>query len=175
ELEQGGAQTAQPHSVHAGEIGALQAMARRVIVAQHRPSAMRDGDKRAARDRLELDVDLGLFSRTEVCIAPAEGDALGRLPDAHASRLEHIFAIFAVDLFEQPAAPLRLQAYETAAPARVAELRPAPPPAIDFAGEDLERNVGLHRDRNTDSRLVASAHVAALRTRRARSACTLNA
>src|SRR5437016_3719103 len=135
---------------------------------------MSDGHQRAARNRRELDRHVRHLVGGKIRIAPGKCEPGGRIPHVHAANLEYELAILAVDGFEQPTANVWFEAYEAGAPSRVAEFRPAPPPAIDFAREDFKRDRGRHRDANADPYRIA-AHGLGLCTRLDRSVCCLNA
>jgi hypothetical protein len=69
---------APPQTNHAAEVGALQAMARRMIAAQRTPAAVCDDDERPGAVGCEFDFDVGGLVRCEIGIPPRESQARGR-------------------------------------------------------------------------------------------------
>ena len=61
-----------------------------MIGAQRRQAAMRDGHQRAGRSGCELDFNFRLLIRGEVCVAPGEFEAAGRVPDLHPADLDDV-------------------------------------------------------------------------------------
>ena len=63
-------------------------MARRVIGAQRREAAVRDGNQRAGRRGCKFNFDFRLLVRGKVCGAPRELQTAGRLPDTDLTDLD---------------------------------------------------------------------------------------
>ena len=160
---------APPSAEHAAEVGALESVPGRVVRTQCGQLPMRDRHQGAGGCLSKLNLDLGLFMRGEVRIAPGDAQTPGRFSNAHAAHLQNMRSAVAVDGFEQWAAHLRLDAQEAAVFAGVTKLHAAPPPAVYLLGEYFERQRRRDRDCDADACAVA-VHVLGLRSRCAFSA-----
>ena len=100
---------------------------------------MLERDARAAGDRLEADLDLGVVE-LEVDVPVRERDSNARLPGGDAAHLVRLPLL--VDL-EQPSS---LEPDRDRVRRIVPAVRPALVPRVDLVGEDRERRRGIHRD-----------------------------
>src|SRR5258708_3501508 len=148
-------QAGPPHPELAREVGALAAVAHRVIGPQRGEAAVAHGDQRPLALRREAHLDQRLFVRLEVDAAPLEREPRSRLPGGDAPDLEGAL----VERFEEPSAGSFLEVDLAAPAAGNAVSRPLPPPEIDLAGEHLEGVGRRDRDVAGDARRV-TAHVA---------------
>src|SRR5262245_21102282 len=109
-LTQGAHEIPPPKPHHSNKSRYFLPVPRRVIRANPTPPPMRDRDQRAARARLERNLDLGLFIQREVLGAPLEDDAPRRVPSRDPPGIENARPRSGLERFEQPPSHARLDA-----------------------------------------------------------------